>query len=354
MGKNVSLRTANGDLKLTTNETLSSVITPVYANALSDIGKLAIDGKLNLPSDINSRLDAIGASHILGIEFAKVRRDYIMVIGNYKVPSHTVYLPFGDTYQFQYNAITTDGIHSLNTDTLTTDGMQFTTTLPSDKGSIDPATGILTINANSSETAIERFDVSISYAGYTDTVHVVALGTMPKIKETNLCRIRKDCSLKYAHGTGIQLFITIEDPLESGAIQLMREALAGLPASFNIHSVNTSGIYMNGILIIADSNDCNKLSSRNLNNNNYGWMCKSRDDVDDDLHTLKLQYNCRMTDDHAEFNVKTYVIPDQSNPKLLAKIGEYQGVSLFFDLHNNAPFYIKRFDKYTDADGLVY
>lgn len=353
MGKNVSLRTSNGDLGLTTNETLSSVITPVYANALSDIGKQAIDDKLNLPSDINSRLDAIGASHILGIEFVKVDCTYVMVIGNYKIPSHTVYLPFGNTYQFQYCAITTNGIHSLNTAKLTTDGMLFTTTLPSDKGSIDPAAGMLTINANSSETAMERFDVSISYAGYRDTIHVVALGTMPKITETNLCRVRNDCSLSYAHGIGIQLFITIEDSLESGAIQLMREALAGKPASFNIHSVNTSGIYMNGILIIADSNDCNKLSSRNLNNNNYGWMCKSLDDVDGDLHTLKLQYNCRMTDDHTEFNVKTYVIPDQTNPKLLANFGEYQGVSLFFDLHNNAPFKIKTFDKYTDADGLV-
>lgn len=354
MGKNASLRTANGDLKLTTNETLSSVITPVYANALSDIGKLAMDDKLNLPSDINSRLDAIGANHIFGIEFVKVHCPYTMVIGNYKVPSHTVYLPFGNTYQFQYNAITTDGIYSLNIDKLTTDGLQFTTTLPSDKGSIDPATGMLTINANSSETAIERFDVSISYAGYTDTVHVVALGTMPKIKETNLCRIRSDCSLTYAHGTGIQLFITIEDPLESGAIQLMREGLAGLPANYNIHSVNTSGIYMSGIFIIADSNDCNKMYSRNLNNNNYGWLCESLDDDEGDLHTLKCQYNCRMTDDHAEFNVKTYVIPDQANPKLLANFGEYEGVSLFFDVMNNAPFQIKTFDKYTDADGLVY
>lgn len=353
MGKSVSLRTTNGDLGLTTNETLSSVITPVYANALSDIGKHAIDDKLNLPSDINSRLDAIGANHILGIEFAAVSCLYTMVIGNYIIPSHTVYLPFGNTYQFQYRAITTDGIHALNTDKITTDGMQFTTTIPSNKGSIDPATGMLTINANSSETAIERFDVSVSYAGYTDTVHVVVLGTMPKLKETNLCRVRSDCSLNYVHGTGIQLFITIEDPLESGAIQLMREGLAGKPASYNIHSTSTSGIYMQGIFIIADSNDCNKLYSRNLNNNNYGWLCISPDDVDGDLHTLKCQYNCRMTDDHAEFNVKTYVIPDRTNPKLLAKIGEYQGVSLFFDLKNNAPFKIITFDKYTDANGLV-
>lgn len=353
MGKNVSLRTSNGDLGLTTNETLSSVITPVYANALSDIGKQAIDDKLNLPSDINSRLDAIGASHILGIEFAKVHCAYVMVIGNYVIPSHTVYLPFGNTYQFQYRAITTDGIHALNTEKLTTDGMQFTTTLPSDKGSIDPATGMLTINANPSETAIERFDVSVSYAGYTDTVHVVALGTMPKITETNMCRVRNDCSLNYAHGTGIQLFITIEDPLESGAIQLMREGLSGKPDSYDIHSVNTSGVYMHGILIIADSNDCNKMYSRNLNNNNYGWLSISVDDVDSDLHTLKCQYQCRITDDHAEFNVKTYVIPDRTNPKLLANFGEYQGLSLFFDLKNNAPFKITTFDKYTDADGLV-
>lgn len=354
MGKNVSLRTKNGDLELTTNETLSSVITPVYANALSDIGKQAIDDKLNLPSDINSRLDAIGASHILGLEFAAVNSMYTMVIGNFKIPSHTVYLKLGKMYQFQYRAITTDGIRALNTDEITTDGVKFTTTLSSDKGSIDPTTGHLAIKANSSETAIERFDVSISYAGYTDTVHVVALGTMPKITETNLCRIRRNCSLSYANGTGIQLFITIKDSLESGAIQLMREGLAGLPASYNIHSVNTSGVYMHGILIIADSDDCNKLFSRNLNNNNYGWLCTSIDDVDGDLHTLKLQYNCRITDDHAEFNVKTYVIPDSSNPKLLANFGEYQGVSLFFDVHNNAPFQIKTFDKYTDADWLVY
>lgn len=231
MGKNVSLRTTNGDLKLTTNETLSSVITPVYANALSDIGKQAIDDKLNLPSDINSRLDAIGASHILGIEFAAVNSEYVMVIGNFKIPSHTVYLKLGKMYQFQYRAITTDGIYALNTGKITTDGVKFTTTLSSDKGSIDPATGHLAIKANSSETAIERFDVSISYAGYRDTVHVVALGTMPKITETNLCRIRRDCSLNYAHGTGIQLFITIEDSLESGAIQLMREALMIMPNS---------------------------------------------------------------------------------------------------------------------------
>lgn len=353
MGKNVSLRTTNGDLKLTTNETLSSVITPVYANALSDIGKKAIDDKLNLPSDINSRLDAIGVSHILGIEFTVVKLMYTMVIGNFIVPSHTVYLPFGSTYQFQYRAITTDGLFALNTDSVTTDGVEFTTTLASNKGSIDPATGNLTLNANSSETAIERFDVSISYAGYTDTVHVVALGTMPKVTETNLCRIRKDCSLNYAHGTGIQLFITIEDSLESGAIQLMREALAGKPASYDVHSTNTSGVYMNGIFIIADSNDCNKTYSRNLNNN-YGWLSLSLDDNDSDLHTLKCQYQCRITDDHAEFNVKTYVIPDQTNPKLLANFGEYQGISLFFDLKNNAPFKINRFDKYTDADYLVY